>query len=103
MSRRPTILSVYAKKQVEKHEIPCAGRLACCAALDCSLDDPLEGGDMINGQIYLIAETGALKCGACGQQYQVAYPLPVEDLCRIITEFENQHEDCVLETMEVNQ
>lgn len=58
---------------------------------------------MSNGHIYLIAETGAIKCGACGQQREVTYPLSVEELCSIISDFENQHAACVLETMEVNQ
>lgn len=71
--------------------------------MDSCLDDPFEGGDMSENHVYLIAETGAVKCGGCGQQHQVSYPLPVDELCRIINEFENQHEDCVLEIMEANQ
>ena len=43
---------------------------------------------------YMIAETGALKCSHCGQEYTPNLPAPIKVMVAMIEAFSESHKDC---------
>ena len=50
--------------------------------------------DEIPEHIFIVANTGAVKCGHCGQEYRIQYPTLPEKIVAFVEAFAWLHETC---------
>jgi hypothetical protein len=50
--------------------------------------------DNETGHIVIVAETGAIKCLHCGEQFRIDYPLTTEKLASYVEAFTWLHATC---------